>query len=355
MDHKKGILLVNLGSPDSTETADVRRYLDEFLMDGNVIDVPWLLRAFIVKGIILNTRPKESAHAYGEIWWDEGSPLIVLSERLHGKVSERVEAPVALGMRYGNPSIEAGIESLLKQMPDMEEMLLVPLYPQYAMATTKTVVEKCEEVMKTRGWKFKMTSLPPFYKEESYLDVLAQSMREQWPSDYDHLLFSFHGVPERHLRKTDPTGSHCTKAGDCCMQSNPEAHAVCYAHQCKVTAMEVAKRLGLSDDKWSWSFQSRLGKDSWVKPYTDKELERLASEGVKKLAVACPAFVSDCLETLEEIGMRGKEDFIEAGGTDFKLIPCLNERDDWAEVLSGYCRNFVSGKALLEAAPAQHG
>ena len=337
---KTGILLVNLGSPKSTHTKDVRRYLDEFLMDGNVIDLPWLLRAFLVKGIILNTRPRESAEAYRAIWWDEGSPLIVISQRVTEQVKKLVDNPVALSMRYGEPSIEQGIRELYQLMPDMQEVYVVPLYPHYAMASTKTVVDKAQNIINKNRWKLNLSYLPHFFNEENYITSLAESIRP-YVDKVDHILFSYHGIPERHLRKTDPTKSHCLNVANCCDVLS-KAHNTCYRHQCFETTKLVVNYLKLRPDKMGVSFQSRLGSDPWLKPYTDFELERLAKAGVKHLAVVCPAFVSDCLETLEEIGIRGKEDFIKAGGEDLTLIPCLNENPNWIETLAGYCNNYVA-------------
>ena len=346
---KTGILLVNLGSPDSTEVKDVRRYLDEFLMDGNVIDVPWLLRALIVKGFILPFRPKESAHAYSQIWWEEGSPLIVISERVQQLVQDKMAAPVELGMRYGNPSIESAIKKLLQRMPDLEKVFMIPLYPHYAMASTKTVIDKAKEVIKKNGWQFKFNYLESFYNEEHYINALAESIRPHLAKNYDKILFSYHGIPYRHLRKVDPTGSHCTKVADCCNVDSP-AHKTCYKHQCYVTTKLVTEKLGLTADQFHVSFQSRLAGDKWLQPYTDYEIERFAKEGVKNLGVICPAFVSDCLETLEEVGMRGKEDFIEAGGENLDLIPCLNENPVWIDTLLEYCKPYVGASASAEQA-----
>lgn len=340
---KTGILLVNLGSPDSPSVKDVRRYLGEFLMDENVIDVPWLLRSFIVKGTILPFRPKESAHAYKQIWWDDGSPLIVISRRVEKLLQERVEAPVELAMRYGNPSIEHGIQQLKQRLPDMEEMFIIPLYPHYAMSTVKSVVEKTEQVMAKHFWNFKLNFLPPFYQEENYISALAESIQPYLQQDFDYYLFSYHGIPERHVKKTDPTGCHCLQVENCCEVAS-DAHNYCYRHQCFETTKAVTNKLGMASDKFSNSFQSRLGRDPWLRPYTDFEYVRLAEQGVKRMAVLCPAFVSDCLETLEEIGMRGKEDFIAAGGEDLVLIPCLNDHPAWIETLTHYCEQYTDTK-----------
>lgn len=335
---KQAVLLVNLGSPDSPEVPDVKKYLDEFLMDGRVIDAPYLIRAFLVKGIILNTRPKKSAEAYKSIWWEEGSPLIVLSQRLHEKVEKISELPVGLGMRYGNPSIEAGIESLVKKNPDLENLLLIPLYPHYAMSSYETVVVKAENVLKKKFPKLKLRVKKHFFDDEDYLDILAESIKVGLPSDYDHLLFSYHGIPERHIRKSDITKSHCLSNGECCNTLSP-AHEFCYRHQVFETTKSVVKRLGIPNEKYSSSFQSRLGRDPWLQPFTDHVINDMPAKGIKKLVVVCPAFVSDCLETIEEIGIEARAEFLKHGGEEFTLIPCLNENDSWTKLISQWGEN----------------
>ena len=339
----RGILLVNLGSPDSTDVADVKRYLNEFLMDERVIDLPYWLRKFVVEGIVLNTRPKKSAAAYRKIWWEEGSPLIVLSQRLLHKLQAKVAEPVALGMRYGNPSIKAGIESLLAQQADLEEIFLIALYPHYAMSSFETVVVKAREVIAKDFPHLGLSVQKAFYDEPAYIDVLTRSIQDFLTDEVDHLLFSYHGVPERHVKKGDFSKSHCLKVENCCSHTHA-CQSVCYRHQVIRTSDLVAEKLGLSRDEYTIAFQSRLGPDPWLKPYTAKTLEEFPERGIKKLAVVCPAFVSDCLETMEEIGMEGKEDFLNAGGTDFTMIPCLNDDDAWVEVLAGYIRQSKEQK-----------
>ena len=304
MKHSKAVLLVNLGSPDSYDPKDVKRYLDEFLMDERVIDLPKFLRTLIVRGIILNTRPKKSAALYKEIWWDEGSPLLVLSERLLKGVDEKTPYPVGLAMRYGNPSIHDAIEKLKNENPYLKEIFVVPLYPHYAMSSYETVVVKVKEVVNEFFPYLSLSFKEPFYNQQAYIDCLAASIKPYLKEAYDHILFSYHGIPERHLRKTDPTKKHCLKVENCCEVPNEEAHACCYRHQCLTTTALVAEQLQIPKDKFSFSFQSRLGPDPWLKPYTDKTIESLPEKGVKNLLVVCPAFVSDCLETLEEIANR---------------------------------------------------
>ena len=335
---KKGVLLVNLGSPDSTETKDVKKYLDEFLMDERVIDLPYLLRALLVKGIILNTRPKKSAKAYKKIWWPEGSPLIVLSKRLQTNLQKKVSLPVELAMRYGNPSIEHGLTQLNNQ--GVDEVLLLPLYPQFAMATTETIVVLAEKIKKEKFPTMKLEIIPAFYNKKDYIKNLADSIRDSLQNfKSDYILFSYHGVPERHIRKSDVTKSHCQINNTCCVTPS-KAHDFCYRHQCLETTRQVAEVLGLEEGKFGTSFQSRLGRDPWLQPYTDATIDGLARKGIKNLAVVTPAFVSDCLETLEEIGMEAAESFKENGGEHFLSIPCLNDREDWVHTLTSWVEEF---------------
>ena len=334
----KGVLLVNLGSPDSTSTKDVKRYLGEFLMDERVIDIPYWKRYLLIKGIILNVRPKKSAAAYKKIWWNEGSPLIVISERFSKKIIGKLEIPVVLAMRYGSMSMEKGFKNLTDQ--GVDEILLVPLYPHYAMSSYETVTVKAEQIIAEKYPQLKMDVLPPFYKDPDYINVMSDNISNHLEGfDYDHVLFSYHGIPERHIKKSDPTKNHCKIDGSCC-ERNSVAHHLCYRHQCFVTTKLIVNNLGLKEGTYSNSFQSRLLKDPWLKPYTDFELEKFPKEGKKKLAVITPAFVSDCLETLEEIAMEAKEDFLEAGGTDYKHIPCMNDNDDWVEVMVNWINNW---------------
>ena len=335
---KKGILLINLGSPDSTKVKDVRKYLDEFLMDERVIDIPYWKRFLLIKGIILNTRPKKSAEAYKKIWWKEGSPLIVISERFHKKLKEKLDIPVALGMRYGSMSIEKSLEEL--KIQNIDEVLVIPLYPHYAMSSYETVVEKVKEVQQKSFPTMNLNFLPAFYNNPEYIKVMSNNLKNHLKDfDYDHILFSYHGIPERHILKSDTTNSHCKIDGSCC-NTPSKAHETCYRHQCFETTKRMVKTLQLKEGSYSNSFQSRLLKDPWLKPYTDFELERLPQEGVKKLAVITPAFVADCLETLEEIAMEGKSEFLKAGGEEYKHVPCLNDNDDWVDVMVNWTKNW---------------
>ena len=343
---KKGILLVNLGSPDSPKPKDVKRYLGEFLMDERVIDVPLWARTLLVKGIILNTRPKASAKAYKKIWWDEGSPLIVLSERLQEKVQNQLDVPVALAMRYGSMTIKKGLQELVDK--GCTEIKTIPLYPQFAMATTETIDVKVDELVSKYFPQVKITRTPAFYNRQDYIDVLSASIAEKLEDlDYEHILFSYHGVPERHIRKSDVTNGNCKMDGKCWFKKGSLQHEFCYGHQCEITTINVAKKLGLKNRTYSTTFQSRLGFDPWLKPYTDRTIERMGKEGIKKMAIVTPAFVSDCLETLEEIAMEGEEIFYEVGGEEFTVIPCLNERDDFAQVLSNITKEWIATETVI--------
>lgn len=330
---ERGIVLMNLGSPASTEVKDVKTYLNEFLMDERVIDYPYWLRALLVKGIIVPFRAPKSAKAYASIWTDQGSPLMVISEELREKVQEQTSAPVALAMRYGNPTPAMAYEALLQANPLLKEVILLPLYPHYAMSSYETAVEYAQLQYREGKYPFRLRTVPSYYDNETYLKALAESIQPYIANqDFDHLLFSYHGVPERHIKKGDITGCHCLKVENCCNTASP-AHTWCYGHHCKVTTRRVAELLQLPPEKYSVSFQSRLGREEWLKPYTAKRLEEMPKEGIKKLLVVCPAFVSDCLETLEEIAEEGKEEFLHAGGESFTMIPCLNTQPQWISAI----------------------
>ena len=324
---------MNLGSPDSTSVKDVRKYLNEFLMDGRVIDIPYLARLLLVRGIIVPFRAPKSAEAYKTIWTDKGSPLVDLTRQLQEAFQLQVSEPVEIAMRYGNPDPQSAFYKLLKREPGLQEVVAVPLYPHYAMSSFETAVEQVKEIYKKNKYDFKLSIVDPYYNDTAYIEALAENMRPYLLADYDHILFSYHGVPGRHIRKSDVTGCHCLKTADCCNVPSP-AHAFCYRHQCFTTTKLVTAKLGIPENKFSISFQSRLGK-GWLEPFTDIRLEQMPGEGIKKLLILCPAFVSDCLETLEEIAERGKETFIEAGGETYTMIPCLNTHPLWVKALKG--------------------
>ena len=331
MSAKSIILAVNLGSPEAPRTREVRTYLREFLMDGNVIDVPRPIRDLIVKGFILPFRPKKSAEAYAAIWTDEGSPLIVNTYKLVEKMQPLTELPIVVAMRYGSPSIAGAIEKSVADYPELENIILLPLYPHYAMSTVGTVQDLTRDIVRKNYPQLNVEVVKPFYDLDAYISVLAESIKSELDEDA-HLLFSYHGLPVRHLKKTDITGNHCYKVANCCSVKS-EAHQFCYKHQVLETTRLVVEKLGLKEENYSIGFQSRLGSDEWIAPATTDQVAALAAKGIKKLAVACPAFVSDCLETLEEIGIGEEEAFLEAGGESFKLIPCLNDNLAFANVM----------------------
>ncbi len=333
----KGVLLVNLGSPDSPSVRDVRRYLREFLMDGRVLDVNWLGRFCLVNFAILPFRPKQSAEAYHKVWLPEGSPLIVISHKVQAALRKRLKVPIELAMRYQHPSIPEAVQRLADRQVD--EVLVIPLFPHYAMSSFETAVVRVREVAAQLAPQMRLEVQPPLFDHPDYITALVASAQEALQQDYDHLLFSFHGLPERHLRKSDPTGCHCLATANCCEGEHP-AHATCYRAQAFKTVAAFVKQANVPAGKYSISFQSRLGRDPWLKPYTDYELPRLAAEGKRKLVVLSPAFVSDCLETVEELGLRGREMFLAAGGKEFRLVPCLNEHPLWLDALTRVVERF---------------
>ncbi|NCI47330.1 ferrochelatase [Sediminibacterium soli] len=345
---RRAILLMNLGSPKSTAVKDVRAYLNEFLMDKRVIDMPLISRALLVRGIIVPFRAPKSAEAYKTIWTKDGSPLIVLTRQLRAALQQEIEEPVAIAMRYGGPSPKQAYDRLLAEYPSLEEVLLLPLYPHYAMSSYETAVEYAKKQHRPYADRFRLTVIKPFYNEPGYIHSLGETMRPYLDQDYDHILFSYHGIPARHIRKTDITGCHCLRQNNCC-DTPSEAHAYCYRHQVFATTKLVTQQLGIPDNKFSISFQSRLGK-GWLEPFTDVRLEQLPGEGIKKLLILCPAFVSDCLETLEEIEERGRETFLAAGGQSYHMIPCLNTHPLWVKTIAGWIGAYRSGDREMVSA-----
>ena len=326
------VLLANLGSPNSFQVRDLKKYLGEFLMDERVIDIPYLLRALLVKGIIVPFRSPKSAAKYKIIWTENGSPLIHISKQVQKGLQQKMQIPVELCMRYGNPTPEAAFEKLLQNNPDLKEVVLVPLYPHYAMSSYETAAVQVKRVYHQKHYSFSLKVVPPFYDHPYYIQALASSIQPYLKNGFDHILFSYHGVPERHVRKTDKTKAHCLVKENCC-SINSEAHQTCYRHQVYATTQMTADVLGLPTGQFSTSFQSRLGANAWLKPYTADQLALFPKQKIKKLLVLCPAFVSDCLETLEEIRIEGKEIFMQNGGEEYTVIPCLNDRMDWIDAL----------------------
>ncbi len=338
MAKKIGYILMNLGSPDTTEVRDVRAYLNEFLMDERVIDSPYLVRSVLVKGIITPFRAPKSAEAYRSIWTKDGSPLVHITYQLADAVRARTKAPVAVAMRYGKPNIRTAFQEILKQLPDVEEVVLLPLYPHYAMSSFETAVVDAKDEYKKGRYPFRLTEVQPFYSHPGYISALAKSMRPYLEGNEFHLLFSYHSIPERHIHKSDVTGSHCLRGGDCCTTPS-EAHKFCYRHQCLVTTKLVAEALGLPEHRYSVAFQSKLGRSEWLKPATTLRMQQIPVEGIKDLIVVCPSFVSDCLETLEEIAIREQENFMAAGGNSYTYIPCMNTQQAWVDTVMDLLEN----------------
>ena len=342
------VLLVNLGSPDAPTVSAVRRYLREFLMDGRVLDAPWPIRFMIVHGFILPFRPRRSAEAYQQVWTAEGSPLVVISRRVQRWLQARMALPVELAMRYQSPSIAEALRRLAGT--GATDLHLIPLFPHYAMSSYETAVERVKELLPKLAPRLRLRVQPPYFDHPDYIAALDASAEPDLQEGYDHLLFSFHGLPERHLRKSDPTGQHCLATEQCCQTANP-AHATCYRHQCFQTVKAFVQKAGVPEGKYSVAFQSRLGRDPWLKPASDVRLREFPAEGVKRLVVICPAFVSDCLETLEEMGIRGRESFLQSGGKSFRLISCLNEHPLWLAALEKMVHNMTRA-ASQEGVPS---
>jgi ferrochelatase len=334
---KTGVLLVNLGTPDSPSTSDVRKYLLEFLLDKRVIDISWLGRQLLVRGIIAPFRAPKSAKSYKEIWGPEGSPLLrysrELSQLLQAQLGE--DYVVALAMRYGNPSIESAWTALRKNA--LQRLIVVPLFPQYASASTGSVIERVMEVVGEDLTLPELVFIRDFHDLKGMIDVYAKNAEVHSPKTYDHILFSFHGLPVRQLIKSD-LNHYCQQKEHCC--ENWGAHNQhCYGAQCTRTAHLIAERMGLTKDRYSICYQSRLGKTPWIQPYTSDVIEKLAKKGAKRLLVLCPAFVSDCLETIFEIGVEYQEEFQHAGGEKVTLVESLNVHPDWVESLAELVKN----------------
>jgi ferrochelatase len=334
---KKGILLINLGTPDTPSTLSVAKYLREFLMDGYVVDIPWLARAALVHGIIVPFRSSKSAKAYKSIWTENGSPLRHYHHQFTQNVrSEIPSIPVSEGMRYGNPSIHKGLEELRSQ--GVQQIIIWPLYPQWAWASTASSIAKVKHDLKAMGWDPELKVIEDFFDHPEFIDAFVDRVRtEQKTFKSDYVLFSFHGIPERHLFKKN-ANYPCLKNG-CCDRVG-STNRYCYRAQSYQTARKMAEKLGLTDGQWSVSFQSRLGRTPWIQPFTDGVIQELAKSGQSKnLMVVCPSFVADCLETLEEIAERERESFLHAGGADLRLVPSLNA--GWAKAAKKILEPFL--------------
>ena len=310
----KGILIINLGTPDNLELTSVKKYLKEFLSDSYVVDIPTIIRIILVNFIIVPFRSRKTQEAYKSIWTKKGSPLIINTNLIKEKLDQKIEYPVEMAMRYQNPSIEKGLISLEEK--GCKEIIVLPLYPHYAEATSLTTKLKVKDVKDKLDLDLKLSFLDEFYNEDGYLESLSKQINSHLNDDVDFLLFSYHGIPKRQNVRTNPT----------------------YEEQVKLASKLCAERLDLKDDQWGVAFQSRIG-PGWLQPFTDKVLENLPKNGIKKIAVVCPSFVADNLETLEEINIEARETFIEAGGEKFVFIPCLNNDDNWIDFLVKYVSN----------------
>ncbi len=341
----KAFILMNLGSPKSTQHKDVKTYLTQFLMDERVIDKPYLLRSLLVKGIIVPFRTGKSSEAYKSVWADEGAPLIIISNQLQQAVQKNFEEPVKLVMRYGEPSSFNVLKELHRDK-SLNEIILLPLYPHYAMSSYETAVEDIKQAHRKGNYTSTISTIQPFYNDADYINALSESIKPYIQQDFDKILFSYHGIPERHVKKTDVTHVHCLKVNDCCHVASP-AHNFCYRHQTITTTELVVKQLKIQKEKTEQTFQSRLGRDPWLTPFTAKRLTELPKEGIKKILVVCPAFVSDCLETLEEMAIQGKESFLASGGESFQLIPCMNTQALWVETITRWLQHYLEGDTSM--------
>ena len=318
-----GVLLVNLGTPDAPDARSVRRYLAEFLSDRRVVEIPPLVWQPILRGVILNTRPKRSAHAYSQVWTEAGSPLAAITAEQAAKLQDRLGEAVKVShaMRYGRPEIALAIQSL--KDAGCERIMLAPLYPQYSAATTATVVDKAADKLRTMRWQPSLRTLPPYYDDPAYIDALVIDLRAQLselPFEPEVLLLSFHGMPQRTLELGDPYHCHCRK-----------------------TARLVNEALDRPRLKCLTTFQSRFGRAKWLEPATDVVLAEQARAGTKRLAIAAPGFSADCLETLEELAIRGRETFLEAGGEEFAALACLNAGEPGMDMLEALVRRELAG------------
>lgn len=331
---KIGVVFSNLGTPKSTNPKDIGRYLDEFLMDRHVIQAPWWFRALLVKGVIVPIRSKKTAAKYEMVWTDQGSPLLVETEKAASALQEKLgnEYQVEVGMRYGEPSFKTCAEKL----KGCDQIIYFPQYPQYAASTVQTGIEHFFKYFD----KNKVKVIEPYYDDPDFLEAYGKFLKKKLSGlKYDKILMSFHGLPESHVEKKDSSGSHCLKIENCCEKASGDILKYCYRAQCLHSARGIAKAAGLESKDYTFSFQSRVGVKKWIQPYTEDMYETLVSEGVKDLVVICPGFPVDGLETLEEIAMEGKESFLEKGGQNFTFLPCLNDDPDWIEACVKMVRN----------------
>ena len=327
-----GVLLINIGTPDEATPEAVGRYLREFLMDSYVLDMPYLKRWLLVNRVIVPRRKVYSAQHYQEIQTEEGSPLLVFTKRFASDLAAELanndgEYIVEIGMRYGNPSIASAISKL--KTNNVDRVIVFPLYPQYTQSSVGTAVAEATRRAQKAGLAERLTTVPPFYADQGFIDACAHRVVEHLKDALpEHVLFSFHGVPVRHIKQLDASGQHCLASADCCQEIGG-ANQNCYRAHCLATTRAIAGKLGLSDDQYTMCFQSQFGKDEWTTPPFEDLLRELPARGIRNVAVVCPSFVADCLETLEEVGMRGRDEFKEAGGQELFLVPCINSDPLW--------------------------
>jgi ferrochelatase len=337
-----GVLLINLGTPDAPTPEAVGRYLRQFLMDPFVIDLPAPLRWFLVNVVVVPRRKHQSASAYQKIQMPEGAPLLVYTRALATKVAAELgqDFQVEYAMRYGNPSIKSALENLKSRR--VSRIIVLPLYPQYAESSFETAVVEAKRSAEEIGSQGLLTFLPPFYDNPDFIDAWAERLRTSIaPETTDHVVFSFHSVPVRHLAKFHEAGNNFNPTAECCAEITP-ANQNCYRAQCFATARSIAAQLELHSDDYTVSFQSRLGRAEWIGPNTVDVFQDLARRGVKRIAVVCPTFVADCLETLEEIAIRGRETFLTAGGEDLQLVPSLNSDQEWVTTIANWIKREAS-------------
>ena len=343
---KQGVLLMNIGTPDEPTVDSVRTYLREFLLDPDVIDLPAPLRHILVRGIILRTRPKKIAPRYRSIWMDEGSPLRVYTQRMASSLQANLDGAVCeVGMRYGNPSIRSGLEKL--RDAGVDQLLLAPLFPHQAQATTGSALKHAHKQLGEMGWKPVLSELKHFPADPAFIEPLSESIKP-YLKDGAHLLFSYHGLPISHVKRSDSSGKHCQKVDNCCIL-DVEANSSCYAHHCMLTTLSVVGALGIDESRWSISYQSRLGPAKWLEPSTTNMVEKLATEGETNIVIASPAFLADGLETLEELDIEIREHFIDHGGKELSIVNCLNDDPHWIEGLGQLVTDAFRNHAAVDS------
>ena len=331
----EGVLLINLGSPKELSKKSVRQYLRVFLSDDNVVDLPKFLQQFILRLFILPFRPKNTLEAYEKIWTKEGSPLIISTDSIANKLTEKTGWNVEYAMRYEEPSIEKALHKFKKN--EINKIYVISLYPHNAMATTVTTELETRNVAMNVSNDFELIFTKPFFDNEEYINAMVNSIRPYVENkSYDKIIFSYHGIPKRQAKKTDETGEHCFSTSNCC-EIESDGSKDCYRSHTRIASDLTAKKLGLKDDQWEIAYQSRIG-PGWLTPFTDKRLAKLPEEGIDNIAILCPSFISDCLETLEEIDIRGRETFLKAGGKNMTYIPCLNDSEDTINLLENLVR-----------------